>query len=93
MRAINRIQIRSLVITILFLGYGHSAIAQKYSDGRPEAHLRMAARDHGIVLQYGDGPDQCDILGARVSGYLKPVVLTTCTTMLQARKDGSALLQ
>jgi arylsulfatase A-like enzyme len=39
--------------------------AKKYSDGRPEAHLRMDARDHGIVLRYGDGPDQCDVLGAR----------------------------
>jgi hypothetical protein len=25
----------------------------------------MDAQDHGIVLRYGDGPDQCDILGAR----------------------------
>jgi len=37
----------------------------KYRDGRPEATLRMDAKDHGIVLRYGDGPDQCDILGAR----------------------------
>jgi len=36
-----------------------------YPDGRPAAALRMEARDHGIVLRYGDGPDQCDILGAR----------------------------
>ena len=38
---------------------------QKYKDGRPEASLRMDAKDHGIVLRYGDGPDNCDILGAR----------------------------
>jgi predicted GH43/DUF377 family glycosyl hydrolase len=25
----------------------------------------MDATDHGIVLRYGDGPDDCDILGAR----------------------------
>lgn len=25
----------------------------------------MNAKDHGIVLRYGDGPDNCDILGAR----------------------------
>jgi len=25
----------------------------------------MEAKDRGIVLRYGDGPDQCDILGAR----------------------------
>ena len=41
------------------------ATLQKYSDGRPAATLRMDAKDHGIVLRYGDGPDKCDILGAR----------------------------
>ena len=39
--------------------------SRKYPDGRPQALLRMDAKDHGIVLRYGDGPDQCDILGAR----------------------------
>ncbi|WP_339740978.1 hypothetical protein [uncultured Sunxiuqinia sp.] len=38
---------------------------KKYSDGRPAATLRMDAQDYGIVLKYGDGPEQCDILGAR----------------------------
>jgi len=37
----------------------------KYRDGRPAAPLRMDARDHGIVLRHGDGPGQCDMLGAR----------------------------
>lgn len=41
------------------------SVEQKYSDSRPAATLRMDARDHGIVLRYGDGPDKCDILGAR----------------------------
>ena len=41
------------------------AAPQKYSDGRPAATLRMDAKDYGIVLRYGDGPDRCDILGAR----------------------------
>ena len=41
------------------------ALQQKYSDGRPEATLRMDAEDYGIVLRYGDGPDQCDVFGAR----------------------------
>ncbi len=36
-----------------------------YSDNRPEAKLRMEAVDHGIVLRHGDGPNQCDIRGAR----------------------------
>ena len=37
----------------------------KYRDGRPEASMRLEAKDHGIVLRYGDGPEQCDIYGAR----------------------------
>jgi len=61
----KKLLIKVLVIIIILLGFKHPAVAQKYSDGRPEAHLRMDARDHGIVLRYGDGPDQCDILGAR----------------------------
>ncbi len=39
--------------------------SKKYSDGRPEATLRMDAKDYGIVLRCGDGPNQCDVLGAR----------------------------
>jgi len=57
--------IKLLGAAIMLLGFMHSSAAQKYSDGRPEAHLRMDALDYGIVLRYGDGPDQCDILGAR----------------------------
>ncbi len=41
------------------------AAPPKYRDGRPEATLRMDAKDHGIVLRHGDGPGKCDILGAR----------------------------
>jgi hypothetical protein len=29
------------------------------------AKHRMDAVDEGIVLRYGDGPDSCDIYGAR----------------------------
>ena len=39
--------------------------AQPYPDGRPAPALRMDAEDHGIVLRHGDGPGQCDTLGAR----------------------------
>lgn len=42
-----------------------SAATPEYRDGRPAATLRMDAKDHGIVLRYGDGPEKCDILGAR----------------------------
>jgi predicted GH43/DUF377 family glycosyl hydrolase len=36
-----------------------------YPDGRPAAHLRLEARDQGVILKHGDGPGQCDMLGAR----------------------------
>ncbi len=36
-----------------------------YADGRPQAKLRLPARDAGVVLRHGDGPDRCDYLGAR----------------------------
>ena len=48
------------IITII-----QSAMSQNYSDGRPVAKLRMDAKDDGIVLKYGDGPETCDYLGAR----------------------------
>lgn len=37
----------------------------KYPDARPVAKLRLDAKDYGIVMRHGDGPDQCDMLGAR----------------------------
>ena len=37
----------------------------KYVDGRPAAQYRLAAQDQGVVLRHGDGPGQCDYLGAR----------------------------
>jgi len=36
-----------------------------YPDGRPVAEWRLEAKDQGVVLKHGDGPGQCDILGAR----------------------------
>lgn len=38
---------------------------RNYLDGRPSAVLRLEAKDHGVVLAHGDGPAQCDYLGAR----------------------------
>jgi predicted GH43/DUF377 family glycosyl hydrolase len=57
----NKIAFTTILIVFSIL----SAISQIYTDGRPAATLRMDARDNGIVLRYGDGPDDCDILGAR----------------------------
>ncbi|RFU84386.1 hypothetical protein DY218_22245 [Streptomyces triticagri] len=36
-----------------------------YPDGRPVATRRLDAQDAGPVLRHGDGPDRCDIHGAR----------------------------
>ncbi|MEO6004030.1 MAG: hypothetical protein ABIZ04_14070 [Opitutus sp.] len=37
----------------------------RYPDDRPTAHYRLPAVDAGVVLHHGDGPQQCDVLGAR----------------------------
>ncbi len=36
-----------------------------YKDGRPRATKRMGCDDQGIILRYGNGPDSCDVFGAR----------------------------
>ncbi len=36
-----------------------------YPDGRPSAIWRLEAKDQGVVLKHGGGPNQCDLLGAR----------------------------
>ena len=36
-----------------------------YPDGRPVAHFRLDAKDHGIAFRHGAGPGGCDALGAR----------------------------
>ena len=52
--------IKLAAMALLFDVSAVSAAEQKYSYGRPAATLRMDAKDHGIVLRYGDGPDKCD---------------------------------
>ncbi len=60
------ITVSRIAVAILAIGISTPVLfAQQYSDGRPEASLRMDAQDHGIVLRHGDGPEQCDKLGAR----------------------------
>lgn len=39
--------------------------ALAYPDGRPTATLRLEAVDSGPILRHGQGPAQCDYLGAR----------------------------
>lgn len=41
------------------------AKSTSYPDGRPTAAYRLDAADQGVVLKHGDGPGQCDYLGAR----------------------------
>lgn len=38
---------------------------KQYPDGRPGAAFRLNAKDQGVILKHGDGPDKCDYLGAR----------------------------
>ncbi len=63
--------------TVICLVSGIKAISQmgsqvkpastviSYSDGRPAARYRLDAKDQGVVLKYGTGPDSSDYLGAR----------------------------
>lgn len=55
--------------TILILagvaGTGSAALSAAYEDGRPQASLRLAAKDQGVVLRHGGAPGDCDIRGAR----------------------------
>jgi predicted GH43/DUF377 family glycosyl hydrolase len=37
----------------------------RYPDGRPVARYRLDARDQGVVVHHGRGPNACDSLGAR----------------------------
>ena len=57
--------LRIAVAVLAIAPWTVSAAAQRYRDGRPAATLRMDAKDHGIVLRHGGGPDRCDVLGAR----------------------------
>jgi hypothetical protein len=65
MKKMVKIIVRIGFLTMFVAGLNLSVNAQKYSDGRPATGLRMDAKDYGIVLKYGDGPGNCDMLGAR----------------------------
>lgn len=61
------------VVHLLFAGSAVAAGTQvrkvadviTYPDARPATTYRLEARDAGVVLRHGDGPDGCDVLGAR----------------------------
>ena len=54
-----------LMIAALVALVGTQMSFGEYPDGRPEAKLRMDAKDAGIVFKHGSAPAQCDIYGAR----------------------------
>jgi predicted GH43/DUF377 family glycosyl hydrolase len=66
--------IRIFILTTILTGGFYSL----YKDGRPECKYRMDAEDAGIVMPYGDGPDSCDILGARDLWIFKADDSTFC---------------
>lgn len=62
----------AIVTTLVFAAQPAAAAAVKpagdlttYPDDRPAAKYRLEAQDQGPVLRHGDGPGQCDYLGAR----------------------------
>ena len=69
----RRMVLVGLIVAVLWsgAGFGRPAIAieasgpPQYSDGRPAAKFRLNAVDCGVVLRHGNGPGQCDTLGAR----------------------------
>jgi len=60
---------RSVLLAVaIFTGAATSGFAippVPYEDGRPQASLRLEAKDQGVVLRHRAGPNQCDYLGAR----------------------------
>ena len=56
---------RIAVVFLLITGTFALGAETMYRDGRPEAVMRLEAKDQGIILRHGDGPGQCDIYGAR----------------------------
>lgn len=76
---------RIALLALVAVASTAAATPPQYSDGRPAATMRMDTKDHGIVLRYGDGPDECDILGARDVWVFEADAPTICTMMRRAR--------
>jgi predicted GH43/DUF377 family glycosyl hydrolase len=56
---------RALFLSLLTSCIADAADPPAYPDGRPVARLRMEAQDQGVLLKHGEGPGDCDKLGAR----------------------------
>jgi len=62
---LQRLLIYAVAVSCLVTAVSAIADEFRYNDDRPVALLRMDAKDQGIVLRHGEGPNQCDIYGAR----------------------------
>ena len=67
----RNIAIACLLFAGMHTGSRLHAQTLSYIDGRPVAKARIACKDFGIVLRHGDGPDSCDIYGAREANVNK----------------------
>jgi len=47
-------------IFIFFVINGYAFAQASYEDGRPQASLRLEAKDQGVVFHHKEGPDQCE---------------------------------
>ena len=56
---------RALCFSLFTSCLAGAADPPAYPDGRPSAKLRMEVQDQGVILKHGNGPDECDKLGAR----------------------------
>jgi hypothetical protein len=56
---------KPIIYALALAASAAACAAPQYADGRPEAKLRIEARDQGVVLTHGSGPGLCDALGAR----------------------------
>jgi len=69
---------KSALMAIFVMGVSLLANAQKYSDGRLDANMRMEARDHGIVLSYGIRPDEPGFKSFIIAPYIKTLDWVKC---------------
>ncbi len=61
----NNLLLRFIIMVAAAAGPTTATVLAAYEDGRPQASLRLNAKDQGVVLRHGAGPNQCDYLGAR----------------------------
>ncbi len=56
---------RNAVLNVLAALNARAGAEKSYPDGRPTAVLRLNAKDSGPIIRHGQGPSNCDFLGAR----------------------------